>query len=223
MAFRKRNIGIGRTPTTSSEPLQGGDGDVPAVSESLRGTRPSPLTGQPTTSTGAYSLDSLLGGHAGLALGSSLFIEENGTTDFAGALLRYYAAEGIVHGHTVHIVGVGEQWVKELPGLVGASKEAEAMEGSSKKSAVDSEKMKIAWRYERLGQADADRASRGASHAPAVYNDVECYSSPFQLLTGCVMQCYLDEGRYRMHLKVHRPRQIPQSRRSVTHSTSQRD
>ena len=47
------------------------------------------------TSTGTASLDGLLGGHSGLALGNSLLIEESGTTDFAGALLKYYAAEGI--------------------------------------------------------------------------------------------------------------------------------
>ena len=92
-------------------------------------------------------MDNLLAGHAGLAMGSSLLIEESGTTDFSGALLRYYAAEGVVQGHTVHVVGVGEQWGRALPGLVGA------VEGSEDKTTkAKDEKMKIAWRYERLGE-----------------------------------------------------------------------
>lgn len=167
MAFRKRNIGIQRTPQhsfASSEEAQAPVADK--VAETLLGTRPSPLTGQATTSTGANSLDGLLGGHAGLALGSSVLVEESGTTDFAGALLRYYAAEGITQGHVLHIVGVGEGWVKELPGLVGAADAAAEAEAAAerKRKAADEEKMKIAWRYERLNQVDADR--RGALSAP---------------------------------------------------------
>ncbi|KAL1311888.1 hypothetical protein AAFC00_001960 [Neodothiora populina] len=151
MAFRKRNVGIQRATSSVSDSVE--------IKENIPGVRPSPLTGQLTTSTGAYSLDGLLGGHAGLALGSSVLIEESGTTDFAGALLRYYAAEGITQGHTLHIVGGGEQWIKELPGLVGAADaaaEAEAI-AQKKRKAADEEKMKIAWRYERLNQTDADR------------------------------------------------------------------
>jgi hypothetical protein len=156
MSFRKRNIGVQRSPIAASS----ADGQVEthaAPAPTASGIRPSPLTGQPTTSTGAYSLDSLLGGHAGLALGSSLLVEESGTTDFAGALLRYYAAEGIIQSHTVHLVGAGEQWIKDLPGLVGDAEAAEAQ----KQAKSDEKKMKIAWRYERLGQVDADRGSRG--------------------------------------------------------------
>jgi hypothetical protein len=156
MSFRKRNIGVQRSPVASS-PADGQVEQHSAPAPTASGIRPSPLTGQPTTSTGAYSLDGLLGGHAGLALGSSLLVEESGTTDFAGALLRYYAAEGIIQSHTVHLVGAGEQWIKDLPGLVGDAEAAEAQ----KQAKSDEKKMKIAWRYERLGQVDADRGSRG--------------------------------------------------------------
>lgn len=176
MAFRKRNVGIQRGP--ASNPSAGdadpGSGAADLTTESLVptiGIRPSPLTGQPTTSTGAYSLDSILGGHAGLALGSSLLVEESGTTDFAGALVRYYAAEGITQGHTVHVVGVGDQWVKDLPALVGASDGADTFD--QKKVKVDEEKMKIAWRYERLGQVDSDRAGRGASIVSSICSPLE--------------------------------------------------
>lgn len=162
MAFRKRNVGISRSISESdsvSSPLT-----TPSASlASLPGVRPSPIDGRPTTSTGTPSLDAILAGHAGLALGSSILIEESGTTDFAGALLRYYAAEGIVQGHTVHVVGVGEQWGRELPGLVGVSGSGtdDDRPGREKK-----EKMKIAWRYERLGNFGSGiSGSRGTTAA----------------------------------------------------------
>ena len=158
MAFRKRNVGLQRGPGTADSATS-----TPALAPQP-GVRPSPLTGQPTTSTGTITLDNLLGGHAGLALGSSLLVEESGTTDFAGALLKFYAAEGLVQGHHVHLVGVGEAWTKELPGVIGAADAAGDMR-SGKNVKVDEEKMKIAWRYERLGQHEANRAGRGASEA----------------------------------------------------------
>ncbi|EKG13503.1 Elongator complex protein 4 [Macrophomina phaseolina MS6] len=157
MAFRKRNIGIGRVPA-------GSDALSPAATPSstpttVPGIRPSPVDGRPTTSTGTPSLDGILAGHAGFALGSSLLIEESGTTDFSGALLKYYAAEGIIQGHKVHVVGLGEPWGRELPGLVGVAdgeSDAAASTGKSK------ERMKIAWRYERLGEFEAEKRIGGA-------------------------------------------------------------
>lgn len=119
--------------------------------EQPKGTRPSPLTGTPTTSTGTSSLDCLFGGHSGLVLGSSLLIEEQGTTDFGGAVLRYYAAEGVVQGHTVHVFGAGEAWGRELPGLSEEKpkKEVAKVDGIGRER---EERMKIAWRYEKLGE-----------------------------------------------------------------------
>jgi elongator complex protein 4 len=153
MAFRKRNVALSRpgsdpqSPTSSSSPT--------AVPAALPGVRPSPIDGRPTTSTGTPSLDAILAGHAGLPLGNSLIIGESGTTDYAGALLRFYAAEGVVQGHRVHVVGMGEVWGRELPGLVVGKEEERKEKG---------EKMKIAWRYEGLGQHES---GRGASiHIP---------------------------------------------------------
>lgn len=147
MAFRKRNVVPQSGGSLSNQPV--------VAKQSLpQGVRPSPLDGRLTTSTGTHSLDSLLSGHSGLALGTSLFIEENGTTDFAGALVRYYAAEGVVQGHHVHVLGMSEPWGRELPGLRvedGSSRRAERSQSE--------EKMKIAWRYERLGEFGA--GSRG--------------------------------------------------------------
>lgn len=153
MAFRKRNVTVGRSSSNASPATH----QLPE--SAAPGVRPSPLTSHAVTSTGAPSLDSLLGGHAGLALGSSLLVEESGSTDFSGALLRYFAAEGICQGHVVHIVGAGEQWVRELPGVSDDK-------GREKKTkTADEEKMKIAWRYERLGQA----GERGALRVSEVH------------------------------------------------------
>lgn len=137
MSFRKRGEVIG-SPRT-----------VPVVRSQKKlpdGTRPSPFDGRLTTSTGTASLDQLLAGHAGFPMGSSILVEENGTTDFSGTLLRYYAAEGLVQGHAVHVLGFDDSWRRELPGLGTDDKK-------KKSSSVDqgAEKMKIAWRYETLG------------------------------------------------------------------------
>ncbi|KAL4872585.1 hypothetical protein BDV12DRAFT_182927 [Aspergillus spectabilis] len=148
MSFRKRNIGLStgpdRTPAVNSpaQPQRA----IPTP-PSTPGVRPSPDDGRPTTSTGSPSLDNLLAGHGGLPIGKTLLLEENGTTDFAGALLRYYAAEGVVQDQKVHVIGMPEQWGRTLPGLIGT---AEAADGKSDKR--KGERMKIAWRYERLGE-----------------------------------------------------------------------
>jgi len=141
MAFRKRNVMVGRAVTSQQSTP---DDTIPLLS----GVRPSPLTAHPVTSTGTSSLDEVLGGHSGLALGASLLIEENGTTDFAGALLRVFAAEGICHGHIVHVVGVDEGWTRSLPGIAD-EKGRHVLKAEDNQA----EKMKIAWRYEKLGQA----------------------------------------------------------------------
>ncbi|KAI5778659.1 paxneb superfamily protein [Geopyxis carbonaria] len=108
------------------------------------------------------SLDSLLAGHSGLALGCSLLIEEPGTTDYGGALLRYYAAEGIMQSHTVTVVGFSESWVRSLPGVTGDA----SLEKPSARPA-EGERMKIAWRYERLGEFGSGiGGSRAQSASP---------------------------------------------------------
>jgi elongator complex protein 4 len=86
-------------------------------------------------------------------MGTSVLIEESGTTDFGAALLRYYAAEGVVQKHNVSVLGMNEAWGRELPGLSGAenSVKKEEMRRSSE------DRMKIAWRYERLGEFGGSR------------------------------------------------------------------
>lgn len=158
MAFRKRNIGLSTGADRASAPNAPAQPSH-AVPESNPGIRPSPDDGRPTTSTGTLSLDNLLAGHGGLPIGKMLLVEENGTTDFAGALLRYYAAEGVVQDQKVHVIGVPEQWGRSLPGLIGS---ADAADEKPEKRKGD--RMKIAWRYERLGEFGAGVAGlRGTS------------------------------------------------------------
>lgn len=159
MSFRKRNVVIGSSGSSA-----------PAVRQEKAlapGTRPSPLDGRITTSTGTQSLDQLLAGHAGLPLGTSLLLEESGTTDFGGILLRYYAAEGLVQGHHVHLLGFGDPWRRELPGLRATSSSK-----SSKSETSTDDKMKIAWRYETFGNRNLP--SRGICGSSSRFKDPAC-------------------------------------------------
>ncbi|KAK4238170.1 PAXNEB-domain-containing protein [Achaetomium macrosporum] len=154
MSFVKRNTVLsarqGRPPAQATP--------TPEKQQLTPGIRPSPLDGRLTTSTGTSSLDQLLAGHGGLPLGTCLLIEEQGTTDFAGVLLRYYAAQGLVQGHQVHLVGFPQEWRHQLPGVAAADGKTKATQPAP----APEEKMKIAWRYEALGQtATAGAATRG--------------------------------------------------------------
>ncbi|KIX04337.1 uncharacterized protein Z518_05205 [Rhinocladiella mackenziei CBS 650.93] len=153
MSFRKRNVGL-----TGSVRLEGTPQMNLEERSQLPGVRPSPVDGRLTTSTGISSLDSLLAGHSGLVLGCSVLFEESGTTDYTGALLRCYAAEGLLQGHHVHVIGLAEHWGRELPGAVGESEKKEEPVEST-------EKMKIAWRYESLGPFGANANARERSQA----------------------------------------------------------
>lgn len=149
MSFRKRNVGL-----SSNSAVTGSLPAAPAKNDPLPGVRPSAIDGRSVTSTGTSTLDGLLAGHGGLALGCSLLIEEDGTTDYAGALLKFFAAEGLLQGHHVHVVGLPEQWARGLPGTVDGTDTKDRQDGASGK-------MKIAWRYESLGQFGQTSGSRG--------------------------------------------------------------
>lgn len=158
MSFRKRNAVISASPSAQS---------INAVqsrpeTQLAPGLRPSPLDGRVTTSTGTSSLDGILAGHAGLPLGSYLLIEEHGTTDFSGSLLKYYAAEGLVQGHQVHVLGYPDAWKHQLP-AVSTKQEST----SSKPTSQADDKMKIAWRYENLASRNAPANNLKGKHGQA--------------------------------------------------------
>ena len=151
MSFRRKNVIIGTGPAANSSTASPPEKQHQAV-----GIRSSPLDGRLTTSTGTPSLDAVFGGHSGLPMGTSLLVEEAGTTDFGAVILRYYAAEGLVQGHNVHVLGASEDWRRELPGL---SSKAAASGRVSRQGMADTpaeEKMKIAWRYEVLRNKASD-------------------------------------------------------------------
>lgn len=175
MSFRKRNVGLSGSSRSESTPS--------SLEKHVQfpGTRPSPVDGRLTTSTGTASLDSLLAGHSALVLGSSVLIEENGTTDYAGALLRFFAAEGLLQGHHVHVVGMPEHWGRELPGAVAQTAD------KKEKHVENTEKMKIAWRYESLGQFGASTNARGGHTLPCSTARFNAISS----MKGC---------KYALHL-----------------------
>ncbi|KAI0538082.1 Elongator complex protein 4 [Xylaria digitata] len=167
MSFRKRSSVI--ISSAGSAQVAQPKADTTPVP----GVRPSPLDARPTTSSGTSSLDNLLAGHSGIPLGTSLLIGEHGTTDFAGMLLRYFASEGLVQEHQIHVLGLHESWRAELPGLATDSK------SSNKPEVALGDKMKIAWRYESLGSAGVARdreAQRVQSASKAGSTTKFCHS-----------------------------------------------
>lgn len=69
-----------------------------------------------------------------------------------------------MQGQRVHVVGVEEGWGRELPGLVAQ----EVGRGEQSDGEGRGEKMKIAWRYEGLGEFGEGRA-RGGFEVSCVY------------------------------------------------------
>ncbi|KAL9596752.1 MAG: hypothetical protein Q9219_005577 [cf. Caloplaca sp. 3 TL-2023] len=171
MSFQKRKVTLS-SPSSSIQRSHSDASSIPAP-----GVRASPLDGRLTTSTGTSSLDDLLG-HSGFALGNSLLLEENGTTEFSTTLLRYFAAEGVVQGHKVHIVGAGETWIRELPDV--STPTGGHTESSSVPAASAAERMKIAWRYERLGEFGTGLSrARGLTRWIELLSDGVIEISPF--------------------------------------------
>ncbi|KAL1845075.1 hypothetical protein VTK73DRAFT_1183 [Phialemonium thermophilum] len=171
MSFRKRNTVISTAQQPTSPAQEAAGGSKTAVAQLPSGVRPSPLDGRPTTSTGTSSLDHLLAGHVGLPLGTSLLVEEQGTTDFSGVLLRYYAAEGLVQGHHVHVLGFGDSWAYGLPALAASKDKAEPAQATR----PPEDRMKIAWRYEALANNDGSSLSRRADDRQAA-SSTFCHS-----------------------------------------------
>ena len=64
-----------------------------------------------------------------------------------------------MQGQQVHVVGVPEGWGRELPGLVEMKDGERGTDGPE--GETEKEKMKIAWRYERLGQFGEERETGG--------------------------------------------------------------
>ena len=146
------------------------NGNVP--SRTLpKGVKPSAANGIPVTSSGCQSLDTTLSGHGGIPVGSGLLIGENGTTDFGGVLLRYFAAEGLLQEHTVWVGGgYDRSWAQELPVAVDASQEDQAAVQKLE------ERMKIAWRYTSLPEFGASQRIPTTGPSSEGIKDIFCHS-----------------------------------------------
>ncbi|BFZ58961.1 Elongator subunit elp4 [Savitreella phatthalungensis] len=130
---------------------------ISGIKRRPRGVRASPLDGCTVTSTGCASLDAIISGHTGLPLGASFLICETGTTDFASILLRYFISEGVEQGHDIWVGGGNaKQWFENLPAIAEPRRRVDtSTENSSARAAAQAsngERMKIAWRYNHLGE-----------------------------------------------------------------------
>lgn len=85
-----------------------------------------------------------------------------------------------MQGQRVHVVGVEEGWGRELPGLVdlGVGRgEERGWEGRG-------EKMKIAWRYEGLGEFGEGRPRGGFEAFVCTYYEPICFRPPCSVNTA---------------------------------------
>jgi elongator complex protein 4 len=150
MSFRKRSVPLSNLERSAR------DVDAPAPKVRLHGVRPSAqFPYLMTTSTGTASLDDLLGLGAGLALGSILVVEEDGSTDYAGLLLSCFASQGVLHEQDIFVGAPQGSWPMKgtLPGLAKETKR------KVERSKETGDGMKIAWRYERLGVVGSEHHS----------------------------------------------------------------
>lgn len=125
----------------SSKPEPTSPGQKPVGDRLPVGVKPSST---PTVSTGTSTLDALLSPSSGLPISSALLVEEDGTGNYSGVVLRQYVAQGVIHGDRVWIGGVGEGWWRGVPALAKQEKSAKSADPVKEIE----EKMKIAWRYE---------------------------------------------------------------------------
>ncbi|GAA6035805.1 hypothetical protein JCM8097_005715 [Rhodosporidiobolus ruineniae] len=161
-----------------------------ATTSSLPGTRPSP-SGASLLSTGLPAIDDLLGG--GLPLSSNLLVLQDHPTAYSDLVLRYWVAQGLECGHDVAVVAAavdgGPEAVAE--GLMG-TEGAEVKKDDGRKTAEEREddlereqeealkdKMKIAFRYEGLGQHQTTLKEASPSKA----GETDTFSSLFDLTT----------------------------------------
>ncbi|GMF57459.1 unnamed protein product [[Candida] boidinii] len=121
----QRNIAEGFSPAQQAARIVTKEAtELSSVLTQHPGIKPSILTSMPCVSTGSNDLDKVLG-HQGLPVGTSLLIEENGTTDFATTLLKIYLSQGLIQNRLIPskpntheiLVGMDQNWSRSLPGF----------------------------------------------------------------------------------------------------------
>ncbi|CAG9563593.1 unnamed protein product [Danaus chrysippus] len=106
----------------------------------------------PYVSSGIPSLDFIVGG--GLPVGSIFAVEEDVLGSYSRVLSKYFLAEGVVCKHSLFVASADENpklIIQELPTPCSIQEDKTNQD-------VNSE-MKIAWRYEGLGQVESSFGS----------------------------------------------------------------
>ncbi|CAB3373497.1 Hypothetical predicted protein [Cloeon dipterum] len=112
------------------------------------GTKISVENAQFLISTGAPDFDRVIGG--GLAIGTLLLIEEDGSKSYSNLLAKLYLAEGLAVGHPLFVASLDEsldKFVSNLPSEV--QMESKVKESPQPQQSEDPD-LKIAWRYQHL-------------------------------------------------------------------------
>jgi len=116
------------------------------------GTRASPASNiSIITSTGVASLDDILGG--GLPLSCLLLLAAPDVHSSYGELIqKYFTAQGLGDGHRVYIVGQDpDSFAKDIMWVSRSSTQKSMSGDSDEEGKADlSQKVKIAWRYEKM-------------------------------------------------------------------------
>ena len=89
-----------------------------------------------------------------------------------------------MQGHRVLVVGVGEGWGRELPGLMDTGSKGEKEEQGGR-GGDGGEKMKIAWRYERLGEFRTGGGTAGSRGGSALVLDICCIDMRKNIPSDC--------------------------------------
>lgn len=196
---------MNRVPTASVEETK----EDESVLSDHPGIRPSHLSGTFVTSTGSEDVDKVLT-HMGLPLGSSLLIEEQGTTEFSSILAKLFAAQGIVYNRlagtnkdsgsnssNTHIIvlSLNQAFAKELPGIYKGSKrdikKSKISEEQSKLSIQNlNEKkttpsrykdFKIAWKYKLADEEKEKLNAKKTTNTNAMNDEYKDYNHQFDI------------------------------------------
>jgi len=117
------------------------------------GTRISPASNLTLiTSTGISSLDDILGG--GLPLSCSLvFAAPDIHSSYGDLIQKYFVAQGLAVGHRVCVVCQNpREFVEDVMWFPKTQMQAQVAEETDDSADSTAQKVKIAWRYEKMGQ-----------------------------------------------------------------------
>ena len=115
----------------------------------LPGTR---ISGQSLiTSTGISSLDDLLGGGVPLSA-SVLYAAPDVHSSYGELIQKYFLAEGLAHGHRVCLIADdARSFISEIMWLPKGARPQTVNDDSGDEDGSGG-KVKIAWRYEKMGK-----------------------------------------------------------------------